>query len=221
MVVLKKQNNLLHDTRGSAIVEATILFPIMIMIFAGLVLLAIYLPTRATLQHATQYAATAVSAKIGDTWVDYDTDGMQYVWVPDKSELPNVYVTLVKSFGSSGSNEKQDAEAIVDKMGSGIIDTGDEIEMHYTVVNYLIYKEIVITATKELTMPVDLSFIGFPKTIPVTVSSVATVHNSEEFVRNMDIAAELSGWIAEKLGISDTLSGIMEKFHSFFNFIGA
>lgn len=51
---MKKAKDLWRDDRGDAVVEATILFPIIIMIFAGLVLLSMYLPTRANLQRATQ-----------------------------------------------------------------------------------------------------------------------------------------------------------------------
>lgn len=45
MAVRKQRDNLWNDVRGDAVVEATILFPIIIMVFAGLVLLAMYLPT--------------------------------------------------------------------------------------------------------------------------------------------------------------------------------
>ena len=43
MAVRKQRDNLWNDVRGDAVVEATILFPIIIMVFAGLVLLAILL----------------------------------------------------------------------------------------------------------------------------------------------------------------------------------
>ena len=51
---MKLQSDFIEDTRGDAVVEATILFPIIMMIFAGLMLLAVYLPVRMTLQHNTQ-----------------------------------------------------------------------------------------------------------------------------------------------------------------------
>ena len=54
MVIMKLQSDFIEDTRGDAVVEATILFPIIMMIFAGLMLLAVYLPVRMTLQHNTQ-----------------------------------------------------------------------------------------------------------------------------------------------------------------------
>ena len=42
MAAAKRWTSFQEDTRGYAVVEATILFPIIIMIFTGLVLLAMY-----------------------------------------------------------------------------------------------------------------------------------------------------------------------------------
>ena len=51
----------LKNTNAHAVVEATILFPIIMLVFAGLFLLSVYLPTRAILQRATQYAADGIA----------------------------------------------------------------------------------------------------------------------------------------------------------------
>ena len=67
---LKKKNE-----TGSVIVEATILFPIMIMIFAGLVLLSMHLPARAQLQRATQYVATGMATARSDSSVSFADNG--------------------------------------------------------------------------------------------------------------------------------------------------
>ena len=76
------------DERGGVIVEATILFPIMIMVFAGLVLLSMYLPTRAQLQRATQYVATGMATARSDGSVSFDEDG--YSWAGGDKEFANV-----------------------------------------------------------------------------------------------------------------------------------
>ena len=78
MVALKTMKALWRDDKGDAVVEATILFPIIIMIFAGLVLLSMYLPTRANLQRATQYAATAMATERSDTWLRHDPKNLEY-----------------------------------------------------------------------------------------------------------------------------------------------
>ena len=41
---MKEYETFWKDSRGYAVVEATILFPIIIMTFAGLVLLSMYMP---------------------------------------------------------------------------------------------------------------------------------------------------------------------------------
>lgn len=200
---MKKLNKFWADTNGDAVVEATILFPIMIMIFAGLVLLAMYLPTRAVLQYATQYAATALATERSDTWLYYDEKAMKYEWEDDKKNLNNVYVSLVKSFGSG--NDSYKAQSIVESLEKGSISTTSGIlTIDYDVVNYIIYKEIIITATRTIPSPVDLSFVGFPKEIPITVTSTAVVQNGDEFIRNMDIAVDFIKYLDKKYEISSS-----------------
>ena len=47
---MTRRRNLWNNEEGYAVAEATILFPIILMTFAGLVLLSMYLPARAVLQ---------------------------------------------------------------------------------------------------------------------------------------------------------------------------
>ena len=202
-----------NDTRGDAAIEAAILFPIMIMIFAALVLLAIYLPTRAVLQRATQYAATALAIEKSDTWLFFDENTMSYYWETDKSNLNNVYVDLLKTV-RPGSDDAGKAETIVRKVeDSGISIKTGTLTVEYGIVNYVIYKEIVITATRRIPVGVDLSFIGFPEEIPITATSTAVVQNGDEFVRNMGMAVSFVEYINEKFGFTD----VSESIKSFGN----
>ena len=191
------------DIKGDALVEAAILFPIMIMIFAALVLLAAYLPIRGTLQRATQYAATALASEKSDTWLFFDENSLSYYFENDKSRLDNVYVALVKSV-VSGKNDAYKAETIVKKIEESSLSIRPGVlTVEYGIVNYIIYKEIIITATRTIPVAVDLSFIGFPKEIPITVTSTAVVQNGDEFIRNLDIAVDFVGFISKKFGLDD------------------
>ena len=87
-----------------AVVEATILFPIIMMVFAGLFLLSVYLPTRTILQRGTQYAAEGIATARSDTWVAFEADG--YKW---RNDARNVYAVLF------GSADDADAELVVQK----------------------------------------------------------------------------------------------------------
>jgi len=214
MAALKKSRNIIKDTNGDAVVEAAILFPIMIMIFAGLVLLAIYLPTRAALQSATQYAANAIAIPRSDTWLFFNESSMDYYWETKKGRLDNVYVAL---FSGSGDISYEGETIVAEIEARSLSSKAGVLTVESYIFNRFIYKEVVVTATREFTIPVDLSFVGFPRTIPVTVTSTAVVQNGDEFVRNMDMAVDFVEYISEKynLGsISDTISSFGAKAKS-------
>jgi len=198
---------LAKDTNGDAVVEATILFPIMIMVFAALVLLAAYLPTRAALQKATQYAATAIATERSDTWIYYNDSSMSYSWEDDKSKLKNVYVTLF----SKDNDIEGEGEGIVTEIESRSLSSkAGTLRVHSYIVNRVIYKEVVVEACREFSVPVNMAIIGLPKDmpIPIMVTSTAVIQNGDEFVRNMDIAVDFVEFIFEKFELTDISKSI-------------
>lgn len=214
---MTKQNTLWKDTRGYAVVEATILFPIIMMVFAGLFLLSIYLPTRSVLQQATQYAATAIATEQADTWLKFDETSMEYKWLGGSEKPPNVYVALISSFFKGDVKDK--ADKIVTKLSDGAIIKPDEsLKVDCVVNNYVVYKEIVVTATHTIPVPVDLSLVGFPEKIPITVWSTAVVQNGDEFVRNMDLGAEFVAYLLDKYDIK--FSALSECINQCWEFLG-
>ena len=71
-------------------------------------------------------------------------------------------------------------------------------------------------------MPIDLSFVMFPKEIPITVSSTAAVLNGDEFVRNMDLAVELMSYLDEKynLHVSEFTSSLGKWMGKVYEILG-
>jgi len=175
------------------------------MIFAALVLLAIYLPARAVLQRATQYAATSLATEISDTWLFFNESSMSYYHRNDKRHLKNVYAELFMN----GDDIQSKSEAIVKNIESKSISSkAGQLSVDGYALNNILYKEIVVTATREFPMPVDLSFIGFPRSISVTASSTATVQNADEFIRNIDIASDFIEFIAERYNLRNITNAI-------------
>ena len=217
---------IIHNTSGAAVVEAAILFPIIFMILAALVMLSMYLPQRAILQRATQYTATAISTARSDTWIDYDGDKFITPTKPD-----NVYASFMKAFASG--NEAGIAEKSVKRLEQKftILNTLDGYDysaqfadkgltVTYDVMNLIIYKEVIVTATRRIPMPVDLSFVGFSKTMDITVSSIAVVQNGDEFVRNIDIVVDFVGYLDKKYHFSDKFEKIFDAMHEVEDFLG-
>lgn len=209
-----------RDTRGDAMVEAAILFPIMLMIFAALVLLATYLPQRMALQEAAQFAATAVATEAGDTYVAFDNSGNRTA----RTNLPNVYVEAFRGLTGGDLRDAEDKAAqIAQRIArNAVIPVADEIQAEISVKNYIVYKEITVTLTQDVTLPVDLSFIGFPATMHLTQQASAVVQNGDEFVRNIDIAKDMVVWLDSKLGVSQSLrdSGALDKIGEVCRFFG-
>ena len=87
--------------------------------------------------------------------------------------------------------------------------------------NYVIYQEVVVTATDVVRVPIDLSFIKFPNTIDLTTSSTAVVQNGDEFVRNMDIAADFVKYIDQRfnLSTSEAFVNIKDGINKLRNFL--
>ena len=94
-----ESKSFLKNENGDAVVEATILFPVMIMIFAALVILSAILPTRAALQRATQYAAIVLATERSDTWLFYDLNSMNFYWEKDKKRLGTIYTPILPNAG--------------------------------------------------------------------------------------------------------------------------
>ncbi len=216
-----KRERFLRDTRGDAVVEATILFPIIIMIFAGLVLLSMYLPSRALLQQATQEAATAIATGKSDTWLYYNDRDMKYAWAATKKDLPNVYVSFIRGITGKGANDDALAKKIVEYYDEkSLVTLPGNLSVQYRLNNYVIYKEITVTATRSIPMPVKLTFVHFPETLEVTVSSTAVVQDGDEFVRSLDIAVDFVNYLDEKYEISKIFSSVKEAGQKIVGFLG-
>lgn len=211
-----------RDTRGYAVVEATFLFPIMIMVFAGVVLLATYLPLRSSLQRSTQYAATAIATEHSDTWLRHDAGKLEYYWLTDRDQLGSVYGSVLKAISGNGQDDEDNARQIVINMEKNgfLKPSANNLEVEFGVVNYIVYKEIIVTATRTVKPPVDLSFVGFPKEIKITVTSTAVVQNGDEFIRNVDIATDFIEYLGEKFSLDKYTDGFKKFFGKFNELLG-
>ena len=172
---MEKIRRQIKDAGGEAIIEAAILFPVMVMVFAGLVLLAMYLPARAALQRAAQHAAAAIAAEKSGVWLRYDENSMRYEWETEPIASP------------AGDDAEKARKIIENTEKSGPLNLPGKLEVSLETVDYGVYKEITVTASRTIEMPVDLSLVGFPASFEITAASTAAVQNAGDFVRVIDI----------------------------------
>jgi hypothetical protein len=207
----------IRDTKGMAVVEASILLPVILMIFSGLALASMYLPIRSALQRATQIAATAIATEGSDAWVFYNEGKMEYYWGTrqDVDFLKgNVYASFFRRIGTSLWRA---GEIAINAEANGISARFGRLEIHIEPVNHILYKEIKVTAVRTIPMMsgVDLAFVRFPRNLEIWVSSTAVVPNGDEFVRNMDLAVDfldnfwkVSGSLERLAGMSNRVFGL-------------
>jgi len=182
---------------GFAVVEATILFPFMFMVFLALVLCAIYLPQRALLQRATQLAATAIATEIGDTWIEYDVNTMSY---KKKTNPPGVYAGLFNTDTSAYATKAVNIARKIDEKENIPLISNGTLTVSCTITNYAIYREITITSTRNINVPVDFSWALFPRTIEMSVTAKATVKDGDGFVGNVDMGIGFLAWLDYQFG---------------------
>ena len=92
-----------------------------------------------------------------------------------------------------------------------------DLTVEYGVVNYIIYKEIVVTASRSVPVPLNLTMFGIPRRMELTVTSIAVVQNGDEFIRNMDLAVEI---MDDLFDLSETFSGLTRICGKFNDFLG-
>ena len=205
------------DENADAVVEATILFPIMIMIFFAFILLAMYLPTSVALQRSVQKAALIASAQRSDLGYTYDLANDRAGIDFEKLRQENVYTYMGRGFDDEISN----AEKIVKKYVADALYLGKDLQI--TVAPDPTDKRyIIITAEQSLKMPFEFPFLPISNEISLQKSARIMNRDADEFIRSMDIVYDLvikkSDKVKETLGdISDFLN-VFNRVKSFFKF---
>ena len=210
------------NSNAFAVVEATFVFPIMFMVFFALVLLALYLPQRTMLQRATQFSATAIATEMSDTWIYFDADSLTSGRYASHDALRDgkggVYVTIYKSIFSSFKGGDSIVKNIDESENITVIANGD-LKVECSLVNYIVYKEVIVTATRSIPVPF-LTLIKFPTTIDLVVTSKAVVQNGDEFIRSVDIAVDFVAYLRNKFpavnNIFEKVSQAGSKISNFF-----
>jgi len=200
---------MLKDTRGDAVVEATILFPIMIMIFMAIVMLSLYLPQGVVLQNATQYAAEALALERSETGYIFQENGaggtMDVYWDFDlhntifnglagtNRSTNNIWYRTFSWFFPHDGEWEARAQTIVNKIvGQSVTMTDAPVTVTITFRKTILYSELAVKAVQEIPIPVDFSFIGFPTKITVEKVSLFTIPDGDTYVRNIDEAFAFS-----------------------------
>lgn len=180
---------------GLAIVEATILLPLCLLMVMAMYYVAIFMCQKANLQANLENALLYYKNVETDTFVEANTemayskaDGINSAvgsaYGTPSSLIP--YRTLGMKFDDTSFN--QFARSM---FGNMFFDTGENVVVTSKSTNYIVYKTIEATAVQTIEPAVSLEMVGIPNQMTITVVSEVVISDGDEFIRNTDMIIDL------------------------------
>lgn len=193
---------MIKDTRGKetgmVIVEATIILPIAILSMILLLYLSLILFQKANLQAGLETTLVYYKNSLRDTFVTQN-DELEF----DKSDSEewiaagNSYVAEEPLnpyrgiFGVSGSIEdEEDFRKYFDSVAGGML-FDDDIQFEIDYSNYVVYKQIKVSAVQNIKLPINFSILGIGDTFPITAAAKVNVVDHDGLIRDADYAIDL------------------------------
>ncbi len=214
--LIKKQD-------GMVVVEATIIMPIVILCTIALYYAAIFLCQKANLQTSLEVAAVYYKNTLTDTYVDtqeidyiYDESGFYSASgsVQEKIYRLNPYADLLQKF-----DEERFKEIFYSNCKFMFFDSGEDISFAAVKdTNYLVYREITVTAKQTLTPAISFKFIGIENNeVTITSSVKLVVNNTDEFIRNIDFGMDIIDEITEGSEAREKFNNMVGQVVEFYN----
>ena len=195
-----KTNNYLHN-RGSIVVEASLIFPIIFLAIVAVLYMCMFLYEKAYLQTLVNMtvqrgAATWNNPKkntvLGSVAIgDLKSSGLYWrLYDFDKSErIENIKDYITKRFG---------AYSVLNLFNKQKIDAGKSIEVN--IQDSIVYKKLVVTVNLEYKIPAGkfLKIFGLKEKMPISVKAEAVINEPTEFIRNTDFVLDLEKEFRDK-----------------------
>lgn len=180
---------------GEVVVEATIILPIAILCVILLLYISVFICQKAMLQAALETSVVYFKNTLTDNFVEQN-DKMAYTSEEDGvSAVGNQYATpeplnpydkffvFNKKVSDDGFGDYFDSVA-------GNLLTHNNLELTIDYSNYILFKEISVTARQQLSFPIDFSLIGVGGTVDLSATAQVAVVDHDELIRNIDFAVD-------------------------------
>lgn len=204
---------------GEVVVEATIILPIAILCVILLLYISIFICQKAILQAALQTSVVYFKNTLTDNFVEqndeltYSSEEDGVSAIGNKYNTPEPLNPYEKYFLF---NKKVSDEGFKDYFESvaGNMLFKDNLELTIDYSNYILFKEINVTAVQVVTFPIDFSIIGVGGEVNLSATARVAVVDHDELVRNIDFAIDI--FADTKIGeavknITSKVTGLYEK----------
>lgn len=211
----------LHNQKGSmVIVEATIVFPVMLFVLLFIIFIG-----------NTYYE----QAKVDDIVLRYAIKGAEYAADPyqrsvEKGEIPTDtkkiklapyrYLPFLSDFGYISEVEEELSKAVVNEIKRGGMIffnnanakvVGGEDGAIAKFENHVLYSTFVVQVEYQIKFPIRFMGESRPTIINLTSRAEVPVNDEAEFIRNVDMAVDL----LQGTSFGDTISSIFKKVNGF------
>lgn len=225
---------IIYGNAGYALIENLFVMPIVFLVMISLIFAGCMLHARCAIESAARRGVIYASKLICDPQYggitanaimengkelnelsssDFDFTGIEHY-------EPYRYIPLLsKTFPVMGRSSLEiDVENYVRKVINQSNTWMFDIEMDSIVCdidNYVITQGIEVEIRASYHMPRVFQLLGMPETYDLTAGSVMTVSDQDEFIRNVDFAADLIDRAAQKLGIKEKVTEPLQKLMNF------
>lgn len=203
---MKKHN--LRNERGLVVVEATIILPIAILSVILLLYLSLFLFQKANLQACLETSLVYYKNTLTDTYVTKNSE-LEYTITENgtmasgnsysATEPLNPYRGLLGDGHHMG--DKEAFEAYFHSV-SGKMLFDDDLKLTIDYSNYVILKQLKVTATQTVKAPIDFSILGVDNQYEISAAARVNVIDHDDMIRNVDYAIDI---------IEDTKLGELAK----------
>ena len=196
------KKTLRKDESGLVLVEAVIVFPVMICMILILYFTSIHLFQKANIQSMVELALAHNAYEYSDTGVTYNNTYVGH-YAP---ALKNPYRHLFFEQDTDGITtlSKRYTKAF---SFYGVTN----YDLKVTSKNYLIYRELEAVATQTIKPVINPAFLGLPSEITLRARAVCVINDPDEFIRTSDIAFDIVYAVDKKFGISETIGKVFSK----------
>lgn len=213
--------NKLKNENGYMMIEAVLVYPIIIIALTAFLYIVLLFGQRAQLMAAAENTmiyiqSFCMSAKGGDSIV-----------MPDKEQTYsggeyNVYSSWLQEMGGFAGIDSRFKSLTDEKvtdiynyyLGTPLMGSADNIDVKFESKNYMIVKNINMEVTYTAKSPISFSYIGFGEfdDIKMTVDFEAPIQDAPETIRNFQFV----DYVLHKSGLDDKIDELTEKVKGFF-----
>ena len=232
---------LYKDQTGAAlVVEAVVLYPLVILCLFFLVYMGLIIVQSSVLNATAQKTALLASREVaypGYLSMIKNQDGsdafsnsaieMKSAGIVNMTYEPDeIKIEAYRYWGKDPLSEsaKQIIQTMICNPKSGIVKAQSllnmgKIEARVSCSNYAVTQFVTVTIEQEIMDIGVFRYFGIenPK---LTAIAVASVNDSDEFVRDVDLIIDAAKWLGDKLGLGKNISKLRSKIKSAIDKIG-